>query len=563
MNKLYTSFLYFVLVAVLSFSVVEVQAQLSASQVTVSVDYTIGKLRVEWPDGTAASGVCGDYAVDEKISYQIGGSASVRIFENSVGFKYGLATGSSTSANYAEFTNLPPAFFENPVSVKLEGKYGNANTTSCTSPLIPVNITKQVTTSLENPTSLSATRDASCNSVDLSWSAPSILSGASDLRFEIARRTANTSNAFVDVNTNVSGAATSFVDANAPAGIEQEYRIKTKMLYSSGSRTARTNGVNVNGRRIGISGDPTGVFIDQANCNGALDVNWNWSNSNNPSNFIIYRATDAAFSAGLSTTTLSGSDRSYRDNSATSGTNYYYRVRATATCPNSATPLYSNYSASEQQVGLGIPSAATTTSISVDTIGRRITLNWADNSLNEDGFKIVRQGPTGQVEFDVSDNVGTYVDNTANICENLTYSVKAYNSCRANGIASTNTRAAYIPADINTVFNTTNSKVQASDGEFGDRIELKWNTGTRQVDDWYIYRINPLIPDTTFIASVEGKTRFYSDNNSNANTLYNYLIQGVTDCAGNTLLSNTTEDIGFWNCQWTSDLRRRDCGGGS
>ncbi|MFT7084487.1 MAG: hypothetical protein ACJAV5_000193 [Vicingaceae bacterium] len=519
-------------------------AQLSVNDVTVTVNYVNGSLRVQWPDGTSASGVCGNYALDEKISYQIGGSAAVRIFENAVGFKYGLATGVSTSANFADFTNLPAAFFENQVSVKMEGRYGNANAT-CASPLIPVNITKQVATSLENPQSLSATRDASCASVDLSWSAPSIVSGASALRFEIARRTANTSNPFINVNTNVSGTATSFIDAGAPAGIEQEYKIKTKMLYS-GTRTATTSGANVNGRKVGISGNPSGVFIDQANCIGALDVNWNWSNSNNPDNFIIYRATDIGFTAGVTTTTLSGSDRSYRDNSAASGISYYYRVRASTSCPNSTTPLFSSYTTPpEQQVGLGVPSAATTTSISVDTIARRVTLNWTDNSLNEDGFKIVRQGPTGQVVFDVSENVVTYVDNTADICENLTYSVKAYNTCRANGVASTNSKSAYIPADIGSVFNTTNFKVVASDGEFGDRIELKWATNTRQVDDWYIYRINPLIPDTTFIASVEGKSRFYADNNANANTLYNYLIQGVTDCASNTLLSNTTKDVGF------------------
>jgi hypothetical protein len=114
------------------------------------------------------------------------------------------------------------------------------------------------------------------------------------------------------------------------------------MLYSG--RTAITNGATIKGQRIGIPGNasPTGVFIDQANCNGALDVNWNWSNSNNPNNFDVLKSTSSTFASGNTTVQLSGSDRSYRDNSALSGTRYYYKVRATASCPNSSTNLTSS-----------------------------------------------------------------------------------------------------------------------------------------------------------------------------------------------------------------------------
>ena len=120
-----------------------------------------------------------------------------------------------------------------------------------------------------------------------------------------------------------------------------------------------------------------------------------------------------------------------------------------------------------------------------------------------------------------------------------------FNSCRSSGVASSNSETAYIPADIANVFDAGQNKVGASDGEFGDRIELKWKSTTRQVDDWSVYRINPLIPDTTFVASVDGSSRFYSDITANANTLYEYLIEGVSDCAGNILYSNTTKDVGF------------------
>ena len=531
MKKLYYCFLF----TIFALGTLESQAQMSANDVIVTVDYTIGKLRVQWPD-LSGSAVCDKYAVNEKITYQVSGGGVITIFDNS--------TGGSSSANFAEFTSLPAVFFQNLVSVTLTGSYGNANGT-CAAPLIPHNIIKQVNTRLENPQSLTATTDASCADVGLSWNAPSIVAGASLLRFDISRRNANTT-AWTTVNANVSGSATTYSDAGAPAGIEQEYSIKTKMLYSSG-RTALTNGATINGRRIGVAGTPTGIFIDQANCNGDLDVNWNWSNSNNPSNFEVAKnATSATSTNGWTTTVLSGADRAYRDNAATSGSTYHYKVRATAACPNDpSNPLASSYTTVASKTGLGVPSATTTSAIVVNTAAQKVTLTWVDNSAMEDGFKVVRTGSSGQVEFDVSENSTSYIDNAADICQNLTYQIKVYNSCRSTGVISSNSKSAYIPADISNVFNNSSNKVTASDGEFGDRIELKWSTPTRQVDDWSIYRINPLIPDTTFVASVDGSSRFYSDLSANANTLYEYLIEGVSDCAGNTIKSNTTKDVGF------------------
>ena len=529
------SFYYFLLIILTVFTF-QSKAQLSSADVQVNINYSNGTMRVTWKDDPgAASGVCRKYTQDEKVFYQIGSGAKTNIFDNT--------TGSSSGLNYADFNSLPPAFFLSGVTITFEGKHGNGINTSCATPLIPSVLPYGFSTRIENPQSLSATYDASCSNAVVSWLAPSIVAGTSPLRFDISRRTANTSSAFTFVTTAASN-VTSYSDAGAPAGIEQEYKIKTQMLYSGG-RTATTDGATVNGRRIGISGNPTGVFIDQANCNGALDVNWNWSNSNNPNNFEVYRSTSSTFASGVTTTRLSGADRSYRDNATTSGTVYYYRVRATADCPNQTNPLYSMYSNTENQVGLGVPLATATTAISADITNRRVTLSWTDNSSMEEGFKVVRQGPSGQVEFDVAENATSYVDNSAAICENLTYSVKVYNSCRTSGVVSTNTQSAYIPADIANVFNTVQNKAEATDGEFGDRIEVKWKSATRQVDDWFIYRINPLIPDTTFIATVDGKSRFYSDQSSNANTLYEYLIEGVSDCAGNTIKSNTTKDIGF------------------
>src|SRR5690606_28719506 len=120
----------------------------------------------------------------------------------------------------------------------------------------------------------------------------------------------NTSTPFTTIYSNSN---TNFDDISATAGKEQEYRIQTVMNYS-GNRVARSPGVIMNGRKIGIAGTPTGLFLDQANCNGAIDVNWNWSSSNNPNNFEILRASNSSFTANTQTFVISGADRSMRDN---------------------------------------------------------------------------------------------------------------------------------------------------------------------------------------------------------------------------------------------------------
>lgn len=537
-------YLVFLITFLAASSTVFSQTPLTPSDITVNIDYKAGTLSVSWPDDNGSSNVCREYSEGEKISYKIGAASPVELFNNGTGASYSANSATfNTTRNDAEYKKLPAEFFQSPVTIVFEARYGNGKSGCPSKILFPstaININPG--TRLDDPQSPSAGYDASCSNVPLSWLSPAIVAGASNLRFDVKRRPAGTTGSYTAVSSNLN--ATSYNDAASTiAGVEQEYLLQTVMVYP-GSITARSPGVTVNGRMIGLSGSPEGLYVDQANCNGSLNINWNWPNSNNPNNFQVARATDSSFTQNVQTYTFSGSDRTMRDNNATVGSQYFYRVRALGTCPNAA-PLQSAYSNVDQGVGLGAPIATTTSSISVNTTAKEVTLNWVDNSLMEDGFKVVRSGPTGQVEFDVAENTTSYVDNSATICENLTYKIKVYNSCRNTGVISTNGQSAYIPADIANVFNTTTNIVQSSDGEFGDRIELKWRTNTRQVDDWKIYRINPLIPDTTFIASVEGKTRFYSDNNANANTLYEYLIQGVSDCAGNTLLSNTTKDIGF------------------
>ena len=448
------------------------------------------------------------------------------------------ATGPGTGViTTLRFTNLNKKYLQGVVDVQITGLYVRL----CGGTFI-TNVSPSKVTNLGAIPSVSSPNTGNyCDRVRVNWSNPN---SWTNRRTRVYR---DGTQIFESPNHLFSA----FDDFGATPGVAHNYEVQT-LMYWNYSRVFEGPKISVSGTRSPTPQTPQNIYVDQVNCNGALEINWGWSATTNPSRFIIQRAPDNTFNPAQTTQfQTSGSDRSYRDLTTQVGTNYFWRVIAQDDCPAApGGPGIVNGSWSDviQQAGLGIPAAPSAISLAVDTIGKKVTVHWTDNSSMEDGFKVVRQSSTGQVEFDVAENATSYVDNSAQTCETYTYSIKSYNSCKTTGVLSTGpngSTSAYIPTNLSAVFDGNNNKLEASDGEFGNRIELKWKTANRQVDFWNILRINPQTNDTTPIATVNGRNSFYSDVSANANTLYEYLIQGETDCAGNIVFSNTSSDNGF------------------
>jgi hypothetical protein len=304
---------------------------------------------------------------------------------------------------------------------------------------------------------------------------------------------------------------------------------------------------------------PSNIIYDRTSCSGDIQINWNYSASTNPDNFEIYRYDPAILSVVQDVQVVNGSATSYTDNTATSGAEYIYKVKSRKTCPEVAagtgrsypTPNYEeDYAFSVSTTGAnvianGTPAAVTVQSLNTNSATAEITVDWNNADNLEEGYIITRQGGnSGQVNFTVGEDVTTYIDNSGAACELYDYTVKAQNTCNTSGVNSTNSKSTYLPSSIEHSFDASNN-IQSSDGEFGDRVEIKWKPLNRQAENWYINRINPAIPDTTLIAVVDGKNRFYTDRTADANTIYQYEIYGDADCASNIILSDTTIDNGF------------------
>jgi fibronectin type 3 domain-containing protein len=120
-------------------------------------------------------------------------------------------------------------------------------------------------------------------------------------------------------------------------------------------------------------------------------VQLTWAdNSNNETGFKIDRATDSAFTVGLTTLTAPSNSTAtamFVDQTVTPGTTYFYRVRAT----NSA-----GDSDNAGPVTAAIPTAPATPSDGHATLitTTEVDLAWTDNATNEDVYRIYRKTGT-------------------------------------------------------------------------------------------------------------------------------------------------------------------------
>ena len=305
----------------------------------------------------------------------------------------------------------------------------------------------------------------------------------------------------------------------------------------------RSNGVL--GRAVGPVGIATNVYANTANCDGDIRIIWNYTGSGNPNQFIVERSLDSSFTS-FSTYTVSANSRSFTDASSQVGVAYYYRIKAELSCPGQSNGgVFSSYSPTLKVIGIGPPPIPVMNSIAVDTNAGTITLRWTDNSELEDFYRVVRQSSVGQVSFDIAANSEVYVDSSIQSCLTYTYRVSAVNNqCASNGIISDTSLTAYVPPKLSETFKV-GDELKASDGAFGDKIELRWTFSNNLFEDWIILRKELNTGQTTQVGTVDGAVKFYSDNTALANTIYEYKIYGQTTCGTAISFTDTIQDNGF------------------
>lgn len=170
-------------------------------------------------------------------------------------------------------------------------------------------------------------------------------------------------------------------------------------------------------------------------------INLNWQdNSSNENGFSIERSTNGVNFSEI--TEVGSGVTSYSDTGLSENTTYYYRVRAFYVKKGAYN--YSSYSNVDSDTTFDtIP--LDPSNLSATAASTTINLAWADNSYNEDGFKIERS--TNGVDFNQIDLVGEdiyyYTDSDLEESATYYYRVRAYNTAGNSGYSNIDSATTY------------------------------------------------------------------------------------------------------------------------
>jgi hypothetical protein len=326
------------------------------------------------------------------------------------------------------------------------------------------------------PTACSAS-DNLCDRVSFSWTDNS----TDETGFNIYRD----GSPLASVGANV----TSYDDLTATAGTTYEYCVRA---YNDCGESGQCCD---NGTVLDVPAAPTACSASDDLCD-KVSLTWT-DNSDNESGFNITRDGSPLASVGANVT-------SYDDPTATAGTTYEYCVRAYNDCGESGQVC-------DDGTRLA-PPAAPSGCVASDDLCDKVSFSWTDNSADESGFNIYRDGsPLGSVGA----NVTSYDDPTATPGTTYEYCVRAYNDCGESGqCCDDGTRQAPPAAPSGCV---------ASD-DLCDKVSLSWTDNSADETGFNIYR------DGSPLASVGADVTSYDDLTATPGVTYSYCVSAYNDC---------------------------------
>jgi hypothetical protein len=348
-----------------------------------------------------------------------------------------------------------------------------------------------VVVTLPPPSGLTATA-VSSNQINLAWTSTGSPNGFNIQRAPDSGGSPGAWTQIASVNSNV----TTYSDAGLVSDTKFWHRVQAFVNTCGFSPFSN----QANATAPSQPGAPSNLT---ATASSATRINLSWTdNSITEYGFLVERAPDNSGLPGTWTLIVTASVNavSYSDNGLTPNTKYWYRVRAYNVAG------YSDYSneANATTPLITAPSSLFATALSTNTI----RLTWADNSANEDGFKIERAldnagAPDAWAQITtVTSNVATYSDTGLPDGTKFWYRVRAYNALGDSDYAS--------PANATTPLgdpaNLTATVVS------GSQINLSWTDNSGNEDGFTVERMTPFKGQQwSLIATTSMNVATYSD----------------------------------------------------
>jgi hypothetical protein len=271
---------------------------------------------------------------------------------------------------------------------------------------------------------------------------------------------------------------TAYTDSDAPPGVANSYAVVATSDHGGSSRSASAMG------RRSLIIPPTDVSASDGGFEAYAEISWE-SASTTVVLFGIARD-------GVPVKNVAGGDRSVRDYDIAPGVDYAYCVWGVTAMGDTSLHMC--------DMGRRELKPPTFVSASDDTLEDRVAITWTDVSKAETGYRIYRRYPhpdSTAVEIGTTPaNRGLFEDEACVPGITYEYSVVAYDA-RGESDAQTDTGSRILLAP---------TSVEATDGEFEDRIEITWQ-GTSFAESGY--RIYRKYPDPDSVAVLVGTTDEY------------------------------------------------------
>jgi regulation of enolase protein 1 (concanavalin A-like superfamily) len=175
-----------------------------------------------------------------------------------------------------------------------------------------------------SPTNLAAAAQSS-TAINLTWTDNAV----NETGYRIERATAEDFSGEVEV-FNVGADATSFSDTGLNPSTTYYYQVRAT---NSAGDSAYSNTASAT-TAAAVPAAPSGA---SATAISPSQINLSWvDNSDNETGFAVDRATNSAFTAGLTSFSVGAGVTAFASTGLAASTTYYYRVRATGTAGNSA-----------------------------------------------------------------------------------------------------------------------------------------------------------------------------------------------------------------------------------
>ncbi|MFC2083397.1 hypothetical protein ACFLSG_05130, partial [Candidatus Bipolaricaulota bacterium] len=350
------------------------------------------------------------------------------------------------------------------------------------------------------PTGVTATDDAHCDKVSVTWDS---VSGATS--YDVQRATSS-GGTYSSIGTT---GGTTMDDNTATPGATYYYKVSASNACGSSALSDWDAG-----SRTTAPSSPTGLAAsDGSSCD---HVTIDWGSVAGATEYAVYRATS---SGGTYSSIGSTASTSYNDSSASAGTTYYYKVSATATCGSSGLSDW------DDGYRNSVPSTPTGISATDGTHCDYVTVSW-DSVPGSTLYGIRRATSSGGTYSTIDTSATTsFNDTSASPGTTYYYKVFASNSCGPSGISDWDDG---YRADA----PTTPTNVSASWGTHCDKVTMSWDSvaGATSYD---VRRATSSGGSYGSIGTTASTS--YNDVSAVSSTIYYYKVAATNSCGSSAL----------------------------